>query len=159
VASPVFAGGLIVQVSGGGGRGTVMLAVDPTGTGDVSSTHIVYKRDRELPYVPTPIAYGKHVYLWGDNGVVSCIESQTGQNIWTRRVPNGGNYSSSPICIDGKLYGLSESGDVAVLAASPEFKHLGTTSLGDPSNATPSVANGRLYLRTIHRLACVPAKP
>ena len=35
----------------------------------------------------------------------------------------------------------------------------GTTALGEPSNATPSVANGRLYLRTNHRLACLEAQP
>jgi outer membrane protein assembly factor BamB len=109
--------------------------------------------------VPTPIAFGDYVFQWGDNGVVSCIAAETGENIWTKRIPSGGNYSSSPICIDGKLYGVNEGGDVVVLAASPQFQHLGTTPLGDPSNATPAVASGRLFLRTMHRLACLEARP
>ena len=160
VASPVLTdGGLIVQVSGGGGTGTELIAVDPTGSGIISGTHIPYKRNRELPYVPTPIAYGDHVYLWGDNAVVSCIDAQDGTNLWTKRIPSGGNYSSSPLCIDGKLYAINEAGDVAVLAAEPEFKYFGTTSLGDPSHATPSVAGGRVYFRTIHRLACLEPRP
>jgi hypothetical protein len=75
--------------------------------------------------------------------------------VWTKRV--GGNYSASPLCIDGKLYAISEQGEVAVVAASPEYKFYGTSPLGESSHATPSVANGRLYLRTYHRLACLEA--
>jgi outer membrane protein assembly factor BamB len=159
VSSPILAGGLVVQTTGGGGRGTYMLAVDPTGAGNVSATHVRFTRDRELPYVPTPVVFGDYVYLWGDGGVVSCISAHNWDNIWTKRIPTGGNYSGSPICIDGKLYCLSEAGEVVVLAAEPKFRHFGTMPLGDPSHATPAVANGRLYLRTFHRLACLEAKP
>ncbi|GAB4135228.1 MAG: PQQ-binding-like beta-propeller repeat protein [Planctomycetaceae bacterium] len=150
VASPVYAGGLIIQSCGGGGKGKLLIAVTPDGK-------IKYERNRVLPYVPTPIAYKDHVYLWNDNGVVSCIEAKTGKNLWTKRL--GSNFSGSPICIDGKLYAMNEQGDVIVIAASPKYQFLGKTSLGDPSHATPAIANGRLYLRTFHRLICLEAKP
>jgi outer membrane protein assembly factor BamB len=155
VASPVEADGLLIQSCGGGGIGKLLIAVDPHGSGDVSSSHVKYRREKVLPYVPTPIAYKGHVYLWNDNGVVSCIVARTGRNVWTRRV--GGGYSGSPVCIDGKLYVMSEKGDVVVLAASPEFKLLGKTSLEDGSHATPAVSHGRLYLRTFHHLICLEA--
>jgi len=157
VASPIEAEGLILQSCGGGGVGKLLIAVDPHGEGDVSDTHIKYRREKRLPYVPTPVAYEGHVYLWNDNGVVSCIEASTGRNIWTRRV--AGNYSGSPVCIDGKLYAMTERGKVVVIAASPEYKLYGTTSLGDFSHATPAVAGGRLYLRTFHHLFCLEAQP
>jgi len=156
VASPIEADGLIIQSCGGGGVGKLLIAVDPSGSGDVSKTHIKYQRDKTLPYVPTPVAYNKHVYLWNDNGVVSCIEAKTGRNIWTKRV--GGKYSGSPVCIDGKLYAISEKGNVVVIAASPKYRFIAKTSLGDPSHATPAVANGRLYLRTFHSLICLDAR-
>ena len=94
-------------------------------------------------------------FLWGDNGVVHCLEAATQREVWMKRVP--GNYSGSPVCVDGKLYIISEDGDVVVIAASPEFRELGRSSLGDPSYSTPAVAAGRLYLRTFHRLACLRA--
>lgn len=156
VASPIEADGLIIQSCGGGGVGKLLIAVDPHGQGDVSTTHIKYRREKTLPYVPTPVYYEGHVYLWDDNGVVSCMEASTGRNIWTKRV--GGNYSGSPICIDGKLYAISEEGNVVVLAASPRYRLLGKTNLGDFSHATPAVAHGRLYLRTFKHLFCLEAR-
>lgn len=156
VHSPVAAAGLIFQSAGGGGKGSLMVAVDPHGRGDVSKSHVKYRRKRLLPYVPTPVAYKGHLYLWNDDGVVNCVEPKTGKTIWTRRV--GGGYSGSPICIDGKLYCMSEQGNVVVVAASPKFKLLGKVSLGEASHSTPAVANGRLYLKTFSHLYCLKAR-
>ena len=156
VASPIEADGLIIQSCGGGGVGKLLIAVDPSGSGDVSKSHIKYSRDVRLPYVPTPVAYKGHVYLWNDNGVANCIEAKTGKTLWTKRV--GGKYSGSPICIDGKLYAMSERGDVVIIAASPKYQFISRIPLDDPSHATPAVANGNLYLRTFHHLVCLKAR-
>ena len=157
VGSPVYAGGLIFQSNGGGGKGFYMVAVDPDLSLPADADRIRHFRDKALPYVPTPIVCGEHLFLWGDNGVVHCVEPETGREIWTKRIP--GNYSGSPVCVDGKLYIMSEAGEVVVIAASSEFQELGRSPLGDPSHSTPAVANGRLYLRTFHRLACLRADP
>jgi outer membrane protein assembly factor BamB len=157
VASPVHEGGVVVMSCGQGGKGTLLVAVEPDGSGDVEQTHVKYRREKLLPYVPTPIGYEGHLYLWGDNGVVTCTEAATGKDVWVERV--GGNYSGSPVCIDGKIYAIDEGGRVVVIKASPEFELLGETELGDPSHATPAVANGRLYLRTYHRLMALRAEP
>ena len=71
---------------------------------------------------------------------------------------SGGNYSGSPLCIDGKLYGVEENGKVVVIEAGPKFNELGTTELGDGCHSTPAVANGRLFLRSFQRLKCLEAK-
>ena len=153
VGSSVFGNGLVLQCCGGGGRGKEMVAIDPNGEGDVSKTHIKYRREKMLPYVPTPIVYEGHLYLWTDDGIAICTDLNTRRDVWTQRI--GGNFTSSLLCVDGKLYALSENGDVVVVAASPEYKLFGKMPLGDPSHATPAAANGRLYFRTFHRLACV----
>ncbi len=158
VASPVYGGGLIIASCGQGGRyGVLQIAVDPTNKPDIKpADRIRWTRERKLPYVPTPIVYGDHLYEWSDEGIVACVELATGNEVWAKRV--GGNYSGSPICIDGKIYCISESGDVVVVAASPEYKLFGKTSLDDPSHSTPAIAHGRLYLRTYHRLARLDAR-
>ncbi|MFK7821126.1 MAG: PQQ-binding-like beta-propeller repeat protein [Planctomycetaceae bacterium] len=154
VASPILAGGLVFASCGSGGQGKLMFGVDPEA--DKSSDRVRIRRQRTLPYVPTPIEHDGRLYLWTDRGVVVCLNANDGSEVWAGRVR--GNFSGSPICIDGKLYCMSEAGDVVVLEAGMKFNLLGRTSLGGASYATPAVAGGRLYLRTFDRLMCLAAK-
>ena len=158
VSSMVYGNGVVIASCGSGGMGKYMRAIDPTGAGDVTSTHIRYERLEKdhLHYVPTPIVLGEYLYLWCDRGIVCCVEMASGRTIWFERI--GGNYSGSPIVVDGKLYGVSEVGEVVVLAASPEFREYGRSPLGDGSHASPAVANGRLYIRGFQRLVSLRAK-
>jgi outer membrane protein assembly factor BamB len=157
VASPVLAAGLVLQTCGSGGQGSLMVAVDPSGHGDVSKSEVRYKRAKLLPYVPTPLMYQSYLFLWCDRGTVCCVDPTTGKDLWVKRI--GGDFSGSPIGAGGMLFNVDEQGNVVVLAAGPEFKLLGKLPLGEPSNSTPAVANGRLYLRTFHHLTCVAARP
>lgn len=157
VASPVYGGGLIIASCGQGGRlGVKQIAVDPRHWDKNGQASIKWTREKLIPYVPTPIVLGEYLFEWSDLGIVTCVALPTGKEVWTQRV--GGEYSSSPLCIDGKLYGVDEDGRVVVIEAGPEFKELGTAELGDNSNSTPAVANGRLFLRTFQRLKCLEAK-
>jgi outer membrane protein assembly factor BamB len=157
VASPVYGAGLLIASCGQGGRyGVLQMAVDPKSRDEQGRPRVVWKREKLIPYVPTPIVYGEHLYEWSDEGIVVCVDLKTGQDVWTKRL--GGKYSGSLLCIDGKIYGVEEGGKVTVIAASPEFKELGTADLGDNTYSTPAVANGRLFLRTFSRLKCLEAK-
>lgn len=152
VASPIAANGLLIASCGSGGRGKYMAVVDPSRSGEVKM-----ERTQNLPYVPTPIFHEGFLYLWNDDGVVCCVDMQGDikENVWRERV--GGNYSGSPVLIDGKLYCISEEGEIVVVDAKPEFKLHGKSPLGDQSYATPAVANGRVYFRGFHSLACLKA--
>ncbi len=155
VASPVLMNGKLYATCGQGGKGTLLMGVAVSAQQDGGRVPTVYQRDKSIPYVPCMTAYGDHLYLWNDNGVVMCLDPEKDQVVWQERL--GGNFSGSPICIGGKLYGIAEDGRVAVLDASPTYKFYGFSEIGDPSHSTPSVANGRLYLRSFHKLACLAA--
>jgi len=152
VSSPVVAGGLIFGSCGSGGGGNYAVAVRPP-AGSRSSPEIAYKVETSAPYVPTPVALGDLVFLWSDNGIVTCLRAATGATVWQKRV--GGNYHGSPVCAGGKLYCIREDGEVTVVAAADEFKLLGRNPLGEESRSTPAVADGRMYLRTYSHLISV----
>lgn len=157
VASPVYGNGLVIASCGQGGRfGVKQIAVDVNSRDADGRASVKWVREKLIPYVPSPIVYGGHLYEWSDQGIVTCVDVETGKDVWTHRL--GGNYSGSPLCIDGKLYGVEESGKVMVIATGAEFKELGSADLGDGFHSTPSVANGKLYLRTFSRLKCLEAK-
>jgi outer membrane protein assembly factor BamB len=157
VSSPLFDGKAVIQQCGSRGGGALLTAVNPFSIAEGGKPNTVFSRTKNLPYVPTPIAYENHLYLWNDNGVVHCLKGDSGDIIWTKRI--GGNFTGSPICVDGTLYIISEEGKVVVIAASPRYEKYGESLLDDPSHSTPAMANGRLYLRTFHRLACLEARP
>jgi FOG: WD40-like repeat len=158
VASPIFGHGLLFGTCGSGGRGAEMVVVDPS-KGNNPKELVYGIRKKMMPYVPTPLAVGQYLYLWNDDGTAACVDltGDLSDNVWKKRI--GGNYSGSPIIIDGRIYCISESGDVKVIDASPTFREYKGGALNDPSYSTPAVANGRVYFRSFHKLFSLRARP
>ena len=156
VGSPIVAAGLIFAASGEGGVGKQMFAVQPPDAAKGQPAKVAYNVDGKLPYVVTPVARGKLIFLWTDQGIVSCLDATTGKRLWQQRVP--GRYFGSPIRIRDRLYCISREGQVVVIAAADKFKLLGQTNLGESSQSTPAVAGGILFLRTDSHLLAVGRK-
>ncbi|HID78280.1 MAG TPA: hypothetical protein EYP56_20090 [Planctomycetaceae bacterium] len=156
VASPVIAGQRVFATSGRGGRGVESALVRRGDAATGQKAGRLGQIDTDLPYVPTPVACDGYLFIWTDHGVVSCAEVATGKVLWRERV--GGQYFASPVCVAGKLYGVSKKGEVVVLDAGPEFKLLGRSQLPEGSYATPAVADGCIYFRTFEHVLCVAGK-
>jgi outer membrane protein assembly factor BamB len=155
VSSPVVVGDLVFGSCGSGGGGNYVVAVHP-GDRSGAKPEIAYKIEKSAPYVPSIVAYKDLAFLWSDKGVITCIDVKTGEIHYQQRV--GGNFSGSPIRIQDRIYGMSDEGDCLVIAATKEFKELGRNPLGDLTRSTPSVAYGKLYLRTQKTLISLGGK-
>ncbi|MGE5293948.1 MAG: PQQ-binding-like beta-propeller repeat protein [Solirubrobacterales bacterium] len=156
VSSPVLAGGMIMANCGEGGRGIRMVAVKPPSDNSPVGTEVYAIDGAAVSYVPTPIAFGDLLFLFFDQGKVSCLRLETGEVLWSEKP--AGRYFGSPVCVDGKLYCMTADGDVVVLAAGPKYELLAINPLGEKSCATPAVADGRMLLRTFSHLICVGGK-
>jgi len=146
VGSPVSAQGLVIAGYGYGSRGTRYVAVRPGSRRQGLKTALAYEVTRSVPLVPTPLVKDGRLFLWSDDGVVTCLKVASGEVIWRERV--GGAFYGSPVCVADRLYCIAKDGDVVVLAASEEFEVLARVPLGEPSFSTPAVSNGVMYLRT-----------
>ncbi|MCC7421649.1 MAG: PQQ-binding-like beta-propeller repeat protein [Planctomycetaceae bacterium] len=153
VSSPVVKGDLIFGSTGSGGGGNYVAAVRSDG----KKGEMAYKIDTQAPYVPSVVGRDDMMFLLGDAGIVSCIDIQTGDVHWRKRI--GGTYSGSPVRAGDKLYCVSADGEVVVLAASKEFEELGRVKLGEGSRSSPAVANGKIFFRTYSHLMAVDGKP
>jgi outer membrane protein assembly factor BamB len=153
VGSPIFVDGLILATSGDGGGDRHAIAVKAYGKGDVSKTNLVWENRKALPYVPTVLVHDGHIYAVNDMGVASCWLAKTGENVWTERL--GGNVSASPILVDGKVYAITEEGEVHVFRAATKFEPLGRSQLGESVIASPAVAGERLFIRGRQHLYCI----
>jgi outer membrane protein assembly factor BamB len=148
VSSPVIAGGLILGSTGSGGGGNYVVAVRP-GT----QPEVAYEIKRNAPYVPTSVVYKGLVFLFGDKGIASCADVETGEVQWVERMSTG--FSGSPIRAGDKIYTITDDGELLCVAGTKDFKLLGKTDLEEPSRSTPAVHDGRMYLRTKSHLICV----
>jgi len=119
---PVFANDLVYLTMGISRR---LVAVRPSGSGDVTETHIAWSADGRVPEISSPIVVGDLLFMVVDRGgSVYCLEADTGEQIWRERFPGGGTFWGSPVYADGKIYIASTKGNVYVFAAAREFELL-----------------------------------
>ena len=156
VSSPVVTPELVIAGHGAGFQGVRYLGVRPGMPEKKIEPAVVLTLTKSLPLVPTPLVKDNRLYLWGDDGIVSCLKLPTGDVLWQERV--GGSYFASPVCVDHRLYGIAKNGNVVVLACGNQFKVLSRVSLGEPTFATPAIAGGVMYLRTQQHLISLGGK-
>ena len=153
VASPIIAADLIIGACGSGGGGNYVAAVRPADPAKKTTLGIAYKISHSAPYVPTSVCMENRLFLWSDGGIVSCVNAATGEVKWQERV--GGNFYSSPVWVDGRLFGISTRGEVVVVDASDKFQVLARNALGEETESTPAVARGCMYIHTLKHLVSV----
>jgi outer membrane protein assembly factor BamB len=144
-ARPLFGHGLVYLNTGAGGD--KMLAVKLGGHGDITPSHIAWKQGKSAPTRPSQLLIGDLFFMVNDDGIASCLEAETGKQVWQHRL-EGTKYSASPIFADGRIYFFSEAGDVPVIEPSREFNVLAVNKLDSGFMASPAVAGKALFLRT-----------
>lgn len=152
-SSPATMDDLIVGGCGGIGAREEIVVIQYDGSDSERKPSERYRLDKAMPFVPTPLIYKGMLFLWSDQGVVTCADVTNGEFHWRERLR--GSFYASPICIGDRIYGCSTEGDVVVLAANHEFEELARNPLPEGTHSTPAVANGRMYIRTFSRLLAI----
>ena len=157
VASPVIAGETVVVASGRSDRGQPLLyGTKLGGSGDVTTTHRLWKREDTGTFVPTPAEYKGRVYLLRDRGEIECLDPVTGKTLWHDAFPKASsNYYSSPLVAGGKLYAAREDGTVFVARAEEKFELVAENKMGERVIASPVPVANRIFIRGEHHLFCV----
>lgn len=129
----------------------------PEGEATISGDAIAWSKPRGGPYMPTPIAYGDYLYVCANNGVLTCYDLLSGQQIYRERMRLGGvaAFTASPIAADGHLYFTAEDGRVATVKAGPDFELVGVSEVGGTVLSTPSISAGKLYFRTTREIVAI----
>ena len=151
VASMVYLDGLVFLTAGF--PEYHLMAIRPDGQGNVTSTHVVWRDTKGAGYVPSPIAYDKYFFVVNDGGIASCWDAKTGHRNWMQRL--GEHHSASPVVAGGLLYFPDDNGVMHVLKAGPKFELVARNRLEDECYASPAIANGQIFIRTLHHLYCI----
>ncbi len=150
ISSPVVAGDLVIATCGFTTNPKHCVAVRPLGEGRVEE---VWRIERSVPHIPSPIVYGDWVFLWEDKGIVSCVEHQTGKTIWRERVR--GDYFGSPVIAGDKIFCVDKGGSVSVIRAGDHLELLAVNELDALCRTTPAIAGGKMFVRTYEHLHAI----
>ncbi|MCG8509452.1 MAG: PQQ-like beta-propeller repeat protein, partial [Rhodospirillales bacterium] len=85
-------------------------------------------------------------YMVADSGFLTCLDPNTGDNVWRQRLRE--KFAASPVYADGKIYLFGEFGTTFVIAPGREYKLLAENKLEDGGLASPAVVGKTLFLRT-----------
>jgi outer membrane protein assembly factor BamB len=121
----------------------------------LSDKKVLWRYKRGLPYVPSPLLYQGVLYSVRTGGIITALDSDTGQLVKEGRSPDAiGEYFAAPVAADGKIYFASADGKVSVITATPKWEFLAVNDLGESISASPAIADGAIFIRTHSRLYC-----
>lgn len=133
-------------------------AIDPTGAGNVTQSHLVFNLERASRggYVPSPVAHGRLAFVVTDEGMGSCADPRTGREIWLERL--GRHHSASPVVAGGNVYFLDDDGKCWVVAARDKYELVAVNELGEAVRGSPAISRGQFFIRGSAHLYCIGKK-
>jgi outer membrane protein assembly factor BamB len=153
---PFYDGKLLFVINGKPGD---LYAVDPTGRGNITKTHMKWHARRNGGRdLPSPACLQGLVFATSMSGIITCYDANTGKIYWVDRLQ--GAFSGSPIVSDNYYYIQSESGTTYVIKPNKIrleviSKNLLSNNLEEVFRATLSPIEGKIYIRSNNQLHCI----
>jgi outer membrane protein assembly factor BamB len=148
IPSPVYADGIVYVTSGFRGNALEAIRLSAAKGEVTGAPALVFRHDRDTPYVPSPLLYrGQLYFLKGNTGLITSLDAKDGTQLFSERLAAVPNVYASPVGAAGRVYVAGREGAVAVLAAGPKLEVLATNHLDDGFDASPALVDHELYLR------------
>jgi len=129
-----------------------ILAVKPNGCGNITQTHIKWRTNQGVSYVPSPISESDYFLVVSDSGVAHCFDAASGKILWKERM---GEHHASLVSANGLVYFLNDDGVMNVVRAGAEFQLVAKNEIGEKCFASPALSNGQIFLRGDQHLFCI----
>ncbi len=140
-----------------------LVAIDATGSGDVTSTHELWRIDELAAGFPSPALSDGRLLVVDNSANLFAIDAASGEIAWTHELGTVGK--GSPVVADGKIYVTETNGRFHILKPGKD----GVTVLdvdelkseGDryaEIYGSPAIAYGRVYFATEGGVYCLGDK-
>lgn len=133
-----------------------VFAVKPGGHGDITKTHVAWKKTKGMPYVPSAILIDGQYFMVKDGGLCTAYDAKTGKELYVqKRAAANGRYYASPVAANGNIYVVSlDDGTFTVLKAGADKPEVVAENpkLDEKTSATPAIVDNTIYVRTANHL-------
>jgi outer membrane protein assembly factor BamB len=135
-------------VDSAGSKFTELVAVNPDGKGDITSTNVLWKKRDDLSrnMCLTPVIKDGLIYAVNTRNTLMCIDAATGKDIWSEHVIS--NYDASPEYVNGNIWFFSVKGEVMVIKAGRQYEVVANNKMDSGIWATPAILRNSVILRT-----------
>ena len=113
-----------------------------------SIPELVWTHEPGVPECPSPIICNGKLFAVRNGGVVTCLDTTSGKQLFQGRYASGGPYYASIVFGENKLYLASERGHLTILSADEKHKVLATYDVGESIHATPALIPQHLVVRS-----------
>lgn len=154
---PVAVDGKVFLAGGGdlfwGKNSAWLQCIVPAGLGTLAKSAKLWEYPLTRHTMSTPAVHDGLLYVTDCGRIFHCVEAGTGAVLWTHEAR--GEFWSSPMVADGKVYAGSRRGDFLVFEAGRRKNILATVDLKSPISATATAANKTLFISTMNRIYAV----
>ena len=132
-----------------------MFAVQLGGMGDITGNRL-WREEKQPQSIGSPVAVDGYIYRPNAGpGTIECINPADGKMMWTDRA-SGSNFWGSIARAGANLYVTDQQGTTIVFRPNSEkYEQIASNKLNDPSNATPAISSGNIFIRTDGFLWCI----
>ncbi len=146
VPRPLYANGLVIVCSGFNRAN--MLAIDPTGSGDVTDSHVKWEYSKQIPKESSPIVVGDLLFVNDDKGILTCLNVNDGEVKYQERIDGKGGFSASPVYASGHLFFHNGEGVTTVVKPSEKFEKVAENKIDEYGLSSFGVAEDGFLIRT-----------
>lgn len=157
-STPVARDGVVYIIGGGGPTPAGAVAIKTGGKGDVSKSQVVWRVKAGATNC-SPILSGEALVFV--DGAVTALSTKDGSTLYKERLYDGRNEYVSPVAAGDRIYALTRYSGMYVLQGGSKYDRVGHLDLSSDSsifNASPAIADGRMYLRSNEYLYCLGSK-
>jgi len=133
-----------------------LLAVDPSDSGDVTKTNVLWRFSSPILQLLTPVVKDGLIYTIDTMSNLFCIDSKTGKTVYTSRLT--GKFNSSPLYVGGNVYFTSTTGETIVIKAGRKLEIISRNKLKGDVFATPAITNNSIIMRVGSYVYCISSK-
>ena len=155
IASLVYSARADLLFMTGGFPDHHLLAIKPDGRGNVTNSKIIWRTNKGVAYVPSPLVEGDYLLIVSDSGVAHCFEAATGKLLWQERL---GDHHASLVSAKGLVYFLNDDGVTHIVKPGAAFNLVARNEIGEKCFASPAISRGQIFLRGTGSLFCAGAK-
>ncbi len=161
ISMPFYEDGVVYFYTGfvtpsGGEKYSELLAVNPDGKGDITSTNVLWRFKSPILQLLTPLIKDGLIYTVDSMNNLYCIDAKTGSAVYTKRLT--AKYNSSPVFAAGKVFFVSVRGETLIINEGRKYEIAGKNKLNGEVYATPAITDNSIIIRSAGYLYCISTK-